>query len=118
MSENDYVATAAAEKRFREVLAARFPNHTLDLIEELAARLLADTKIEYKARAKQVTITLDLPDKAATPSESTVLREDGSDPTVTAPDGAPIVAAPATPHITAFVPQQFTEPDFEDVHYD
>lgn len=83
---NEYVATAAAEKRLREVLAAKLPYPTdADAIAELL--LSGEVGIEYKPRAKAVLITLPLPDKAP----SKLLRKDGSDPLITAPDGTKIV---------------------------
>lgn len=119
MSENEYVATAAAQKRLREVLTAAYEG--LDVhVETLADVLLENAKIEYKARAKQVVISLDLPDTATTAQPSKVLRKDGSDPIVTAPDGTPIASEPAVPqpHIGSFVPTADYEPTEDDVHYD
>jgi hypothetical protein len=110
---NDYVATAAAEKRLREVLAARL-GRDYD-IDEIADALLADTKIEYKARAKQVGITLDLPDKATPKADPT--PDTGSS---VEPDFEPggNVQGPPQPHIVPFAPVLDPERDYEDVHYD
>lgn len=116
MSENEYVATAAAEKRLREVLADKL-GRDYD-IEEIALTLLHGAKIEYKARAKQVVISLDLPDTAATRKPETA--DDGS--TGSAEYGAPpeqeTTPAPPQPHIAPFQPKHDPEADYEDVHYD
>jgi hypothetical protein len=121
---NDYVATAAAEKRLREVLTDRFPHHTEQLVEELAATLLFGAKIEYKARAKQVTITLDLPETATArkpkaadgdtiDSGPAFSPDDAADT-----DGTPNTPAPPTPHIAPFAPVLDADREYEDVHYD
>jgi hypothetical protein len=117
VSENDYVATAAAEKRLREVLADRLPGASTTNVEGLALALLNGSKIEYKARAKQVTITLDLPDKA---TETKRAADDGS--TGSAEYGGPpepeTIQTPPTPHLASFTPQIDPDADYEDVHYD
>lgn len=60
---SEYVATAAAEKRLREVLG--------DLATDaLVARLCEGVKVEYKPRLKSVVLTVGLPD-AATPVTKT-----------------------------------------------
>lgn len=70
-TENDYVATATAEKRLREVLAERLGGP--DSIDggELAYRLgdilLAVAEITYLPRKKSVSITLRIPETAPTP---------------------------------------------------
>ena len=70
----DYVATAAAEKRLREILAARFGEHD---IEDLAQALLSsDVQIEYKPRLKAVLVTIPLPDKA-TSAKAAEQRDNG-----------------------------------------
>ena len=71
-TENDYVATATAEKRLREVLAERFGGS--DGIDggELAYRvgdiLLAVAEITYLPRKKSVSIVLQVPETAQTPT--------------------------------------------------
>jgi hypothetical protein len=60
MTDNEYVATAAAEKRLREVLAARIHGD----IDALADAMLSGTRIEYKPRQKAVIVTMTLPDTA------------------------------------------------------
>ena len=84
MTENDYVATATAEKRLREVLAERF-GESVD-VQYLMDTLLNTAEITYLPRKKSVSILLRYPETAP----SKVLRQDGSDPTTTAPDGTPI----------------------------
>ena len=116
MSENEYVATAAAEKRLREVLADQLPHHTEALIEEIAVALLDGTKIEYKSRAKQVTISLDLPETAATRKPKAADPEPGDVPQAQAE--AETVQAPPQPHIAPFAPKIDPDADYEDVHYD
>ena len=61
---SDYVATAAAEKRLREVLGEL-------ATDELVARLCEGVKVEYKPRLKSVVLTVGIPD-AATPVTKTV----------------------------------------------
>lgn len=65
MTDNDFVATATAEKRLREVLAARFPHHTGGLVGELADTLLAGAEITYLPRKRSVSILLRYPETAA-----------------------------------------------------
>ncbi len=84
MTENDYVATATAEKRLREVLAHQF--HDAGFLDDLAGVLLQHAEITYLPRKKSVSILLRYPETAP----SKVLRQNGSDPTTTAPDGTPI----------------------------
>lgn len=127
MSDNDYVATAAAEKRLREVLADRLPGATESNVDDLAIVLLDGAKIEYKSRAKQVAILLDLPDTAATKKPKAVAAkpdtDDGS--TGSAEYGAPpepeaqeVRHTPPQPHLAAFQPQIDPDADYEDVHFD
>lgn len=81
MTENDYVATATAEKRLREVLAARFGRDINS--DELADVLLSDAEITYLPRKRTVSILLRYPETAAaTPTvdangETKEQREDG-----------------------------------------
>lgn len=56
---NDYVATAAAEKRLREVMRGKFGE--CKLADDVADVLLAETRIEYKPRLKAVQIQLPIP---------------------------------------------------------
>lgn len=65
MSENEYVATAAAQKRLREVLTGYLGHIDSRIVETFSDALLAVAQVEYKPRAKAVLITLPLPDKAA-----------------------------------------------------
>lgn len=121
MSDNDYVATAAAEKRLREVLADRLPGATESNVEDLALVLLDGAKIEYKSRAKQVAILLDLPDTATTRKPKPA-ADDGS--TGSAEYGAPPepeaqpAPAPPQPRIAQFQPRIDPDADYEDVHFD
>jgi hypothetical protein len=120
LSENEYVATAAAEKRLREVLAARFDSETR--AESVAVALLDGARIEYKARAKQVTITLDLPDKAATKAPTEPVAVETADPNPGfSPDDAADTAGkplPPTPRIAAFAPVLDPDAEYEDIHFD
>lgn len=72
--ENDYVATATAEKRLREVLAERFGGPDGidggDLAYRVGDVLLAVAEITYLPRKKSVSITLRVPETAATPKPS------------------------------------------------
>ncbi len=79
-TENEYVATALAEKRLREVLNDRLPQDS-SVVDALAVVLLDGAEIEYLPRKKAVSIRLRIPETATTPSTSKVLRQDGSDPT-------------------------------------
>lgn len=120
MTDNDYVATAAAEKRLREVLAAE-PAFTQELADAIADSLLAGAKIEYKARAKQVTITLDLPDKATAtkPAPETATEDFGPNHPGANSECPPLEAQPEPqgPRIVPFAPKD-VEPDYEDRHFD
>lgn len=118
MSENDYVATAAAEKRLREVLSARMQYHTEALVEEIAVLLLDGAQIEYKSRAKQVVISLDLPDKATVDAARGQLAATAASAESQAIIESETSQAPPSPRIVPFEPKQFAEPDFEDVHFD
>lgn len=125
MSDNEYVATAAAEKRLREVLKDRLPGATDSNIEDLALVLLDGAKIAYKARSREVTISLILPEtgKTKTASKATVEPEAGVD---TAPEGTPIdgstgsaeYGGPPTPHLVPFAPVLDPDREYEDVHFD
>jgi hypothetical protein len=117
VSENDYVATAAAEKRLREVLADRMPGATLGDVEQLAVILLDGARIEYKSRAKQVTISLDLPETAATKRAEKPTPEPTPDTGPADPEPE-ITQAPPQPHIAPFQPKHDPDADYEDVHYD
>lgn len=126
MSENEYVATAAAEKRLREVLEARLAPYCEEdrngvTADNLAFMLLDGAKIEYKARAKQVVISLDLPDTATTakPKAATETADPGTTGVVDPATGTeePNTIAPQ-PHIAKFVPSADYEPTEDDVHYD
>lgn len=59
--ENDYVATATAEKRLREVLAERFAGTGPDTLDGLMSVLLAGAEITYLPRKKSVSIVLRVP---------------------------------------------------------
>lgn len=121
MSENEYVATAAAEKRLREVLTDRLPGATESNVDDLALVLLDGAKIEYKARAKQVVISLDLPDVAATrkPKGAEVAPEGVTAETEPHDVHAGTPEIVQGPHIAPFQPKQYgADADFEDVHYD
>lgn len=63
---NSYVATAAAEKRLREVLGANDIARFLtdNQLDAVALALLDNAKIEYKPRLKAVLVTLPIPDTA------------------------------------------------------
>ena len=128
MSENEYVATAAAQKRLREVLGGYLGHIDDRIVETFADALLAVSKVEYKSRAKQVVISLDLPDTAALSQMGTAANLDQAVTETATPEPLPgdtvvepepeNVQAPPQPHIAAFQPKQFAEPDFEDVHFD
>lgn len=60
--ENDYVATATAEKRLRDVLTERFDN-AVDT-QYLMDTLLNAAEITYLPRKKSVSITLRIPETA------------------------------------------------------
>lgn len=117
MSDNDYVATAAAEKRLREVLDDRLPGGFH--VEDIAVALLAGAKIEYKPRTKQVLISLDLPDKA-TASKAIVEPSEA----VTAPEGTPVAGEQETtqaapiPRLAPFAPKIDPDAEYEDIHFD
>jgi hypothetical protein len=64
--ENDYVATATAEKRLREVLAERFDHELPDMADQMAEILLAGAEITYLPRKRSVAITLRVPATAPT----------------------------------------------------
>ena len=68
-TENDYVATATAEKRLREVLNDRLPQDS-SVVDSLTLVLLDGAKIEYLPRKKSVSITLRVPETAPTPKTS------------------------------------------------
>ena len=92
MSENDYVATAAAQKRLREVLTVAF-KHTDDaFIDSLADALLSHAGIEYKPRAKAVLITLELPDKAVLGAALDQLAETAATSSEEAASAMPVTA--------------------------
>lgn len=123
--ENDYVATAAAQKRLNEVLVVALAHTTEAEVEALADALLRSATIEYKSRAKQVVISLDLPDKAVIGTARDQLAENIATASAEAASAMPVqpaepetVQAPLQPHITPYQPKQFAEPDYEDVHYD
>lgn len=117
-TENDYAATAVAEKRLREILSVRFDHELPDMADQMAEILLADTQIEYKPRAKAVTITITVPDKAMIERAQTARAEvddaiaslkDGS--TGSAEHGAPPVVATG---IRPFVPVPEPEDGYAD----
>jgi hypothetical protein len=120
LSENDYVATAAAQKRLREVLAGQFAYPTDS--DAMADVLLSapTVKIEYKARAKQVVITLDLPDTATVKPKATETETptDGGEAVAEATPEPETVQAPPQPHIVPYVPSADYEPAEDDVHFD
>lgn len=132
MSENEYVATAAAQKRLREVLTGYLGHIDSRIVETFSDALLAVAQVEYKPRAKAVLITLPLPDKAALSQMGTAADLDQAvtetaGTTVDSGDGpetdAEIVAevttpAPPTPHIAPFAPVLDPDAEYEDVHYD
>jgi hypothetical protein len=124
LSENEYVATAAAQKRLREVLTGYLPSIDSKIIETFADALLSTSTVEYKSRAKQVVISLDLPDKAAI-SQSAATADLDQAVTETAPlgEGSPAAVyetAPAAPipHLAPFAPVLDPEAEYEDVHFD
>lgn len=133
MSENEYVATAAAQKRLREVLGGYLGHIDSRITETFADALLAVSKVEYKSRAKQVVISLDLPgtttlsemgtaadlDQAVTevPLEKADAGQ-GFSPDDTADNAAKPEPVPPTPHIAAFAPSSDYEPTEDDVHFD
>lgn len=75
--ENDYVATATAEKRLREVLRGKFGE--CKLADDVAAVLLAETEITHLPRKKSVSITLRIPETATTskPAKNGKVPSDG-----------------------------------------
>lgn len=79
MTENDYVATATAEKRLREVLAERFAYPT-DL-DGVADALLAGAEITYLPRKRTVSILLRYPETVTTEPTVTTKGEPVSIPT-------------------------------------
>lgn len=128
MADNDYVATATAEKRLREVLAVRFGSLTKDLIDELAAILLTDAEITYLPRKRSVSILLRYPEKASQaildrpasngadvpgPASGKILRQDGSDPMVTEGDND----KPKVARFGLFVPTVTSAPDYHEDDY-
>ena len=134
MSENEYVATAAAQKRLREVLTGYLGHIDSRIVETFSDALLAVAQVEYKPRAKAVLITLPLPDKAALSQMGTAADLDqavtetegagnelGAEP-VSAEDQAyaeaEITQAPPQPHIVPFAPVLDPDAEYEDVHYD
>lgn len=129
MSENEYVATAAAEKRLREVLADRLPEFDGGGVELVAVALLDGAKIEYKPRTKTVLISLDLPDTATTRKPKAVTETaDGSEPLATelgpehsdgyALPGERTEQTPPQPHIAPFTPVLDPDAEYDDIHYD
>lgn len=112
MTENDYVATATAEKRLRELLAERFSHHTEALVTELGDRLLANAEITYLPRKKSVSITLRYPETAsqngggaATPPAASSARPapTGDEAAVESATGTPPPAAPSSqPKVARF----------------
>lgn len=62
---NDFVATATAEKRLREVLAERFNGEPESHIASIARVLLKDAEITYLPRKRSVSILLRYPETAA-----------------------------------------------------
>lgn len=128
MPENEYVATAAAEKRLREVLADRLPGASVSNVDDLATVLLDGSEIDYKPRTRKVTISLTLPEKGSTKTASKATTETEAG-VVTAPEGTPVGAddgstgsaeygGPPTPRIAPFAPVLNPDADYEDVHYD
>lgn len=101
--ENDYVATATAEKRLREVLADRFAGTGPDTLDGLMSVLLAGAEITYLPRKKSVSIVLRVPatakngDGAATPRTEPESPGDGTPagPAVESATGTPPPAAPS-----------------------
>jgi hypothetical protein len=75
--ENDYVATATAEKRLRDVLTERFDN-AVDT-QYLMDTLLNAAEITYLPRKKSVSITLRVPETATTskPAKNGKVPSDG-----------------------------------------
>lgn len=133
MSENDYVATAAAQKRLREVLTGYLGHIDDRIVETFADALLSVATIEYKSRAKQVVISLDLPDKAAISQMGAAadLDQAVTETAVPTPDEladnprsveydpeAETTQAPPQPHIVPFRPVLDADAEYEDVHYD
>ena len=140
MSENEYVATAAAQKRLREVLTGYLGHIDSRIVETFADALLAVAQIEYKPRAKAVLISLPLPDKAALSVTGTGMDLSQAVTETAEPvpsDGYPdkqsydeaqlarvyggeqeTVQAPPVPHIAPFAPKHDPDAEYEDVHYD
>lgn len=134
MSDNEYVATAAAEKRLREVLADRLAGVCEEdrggvTADNLTYILLDGAKIEYKPRTKTVLISLTLPDTAkpkpvADPVPSDGYPDKGSyDEAQLARvySGEPVAEAKVlqpTPHIAPFAPVLNPDADYEDVHFE
>lgn len=128
MSENEYVATAAAQKRLREVLTGYLGHIDDRIVETFADALLAVAQVEYKPRAKAVLITVGLPDKAALSQMGTAADLDQAvtetpepepeDPGTPQAAEAETVQAPPQPHIVAFAATLDPDADYEDVHYD
>lgn len=121
---NDYVATAAAEKRLREVLAVRFSYTDQIFVDGLADMLLAEAQIGYKPRTKEVTISLKLPDKAAV-KEALDKIATGTDTRtaeelVAALENAPAVPAPvpAAPAVMPGIMPFVAKPEPEDGYAD
>jgi len=76
VTQNEYAATATAEKRLREVLEERFDN-AVD-VGYLADTLLNQAEIEYLPRKKSVSIRLKVPEFAATKSKPATKTEGGT----------------------------------------
>ena len=121
--QNDYVATAAAEKRLREVLTARLGEYCEEdtggvTADNLAYILLSGAQIEYKSRAKQVVISLDLPEAGVIGEREMKDARPDLDPTPATgsspePVAEPVKAEP-TPAVVPFTPLWNPDAEYAD----
>lgn len=95
--ENDYVATATAEKRLREVLAHQF--HDAGFLDDLSAVLLAGAEITYLPRKKSVSIVLRVPATA------------GSKPTADNSEAASVMPIRSGENVEQYNPNGSDVPD-------
>lgn len=134
MTQNEYAATATAEKRLREVLTERLGES--DLSDRLAAILLQHAEIEYLPRKKSVSIRLKVPEFAETnpkpatkteggtadlPHDTGVVTADfppegvhSSTAGLVAGDLQPDDVAPKPATVGAFLPYQVNPEEYED----
>lgn len=129
--ENDYVATATAEKRLREVLAERFEDAVN--VQYLMDTLLNSADITYLPRKKSVSIVLRVPetapiaraprngDGAATPPTTPHAKEvatSGEPAAESATESSPPVApSPRPARFGLYEPTVTSAPEYHDDDY-